>query len=124
MEMNEIYSELFWRLFDDLGLSLDPAGPDELYEVAAPFMAAGKRVLDVGCRDARHLIELVRRHNIIGIGVDPVAWHVERAQTASPFLRTQEQHQACLPPHGAPRTPNTALGSNTQESFPTRARPG
>lgn len=41
VEMNEIYSELFWRLFDDLGLSLDPAGPDELYEVAAPFMAAG-----------------------------------------------------------------------------------
>ena len=80
--MDQIYSEEFWRLFDDLDSSLNPAGPEQLYEVADPYMNAAHRILDIGCRDARHLIELVRRYDAIGIGLDPVAWHVERAQTA------------------------------------------
>jgi hypothetical protein len=35
-------------------------------------MIAGSRVLDIGCRDAHHLIELDRRYSVVGIGVDPV----------------------------------------------------
>lgn len=54
-----------------------------MYEIAAPFLTVGTKVLDIGCRDARHLIELARRHSIVGVGVDPVAWHVERAQAAT-----------------------------------------
>ncbi len=82
MDMDEIYSERFWKLFDDLDSSLDPAGPDQLYEIADRYLHAGHRILDVGCRDARHLIELVRRYDTTGIGLDPVPWHVERARTA------------------------------------------
>lgn len=80
--MTEIYSESFWHLFSELDLSLNPAGPDQLYEIAHPYLHAGQRILDVGCRDARHLIELSRRYGLTGVGVDPVPWHVQRAQAA------------------------------------------
>lgn len=56
-----------------------PAGPEQLYEIADQYLAAGQHILDVGCRDARHLIELVRRYGGSGIGLDPVPWHVQRA---------------------------------------------
>jgi len=82
VDMTEIYSESFWRLFEQLDTSLDPAGPEQLYEIADPYLGTGHRILDVGCRDARHLIELVRRYDANGVGVDPVPWHVERAQAA------------------------------------------
>ena len=82
MNMAEVYSMTFWNLFDDLDSSLDPAGPDQLYEIADAYLHSGQRLLDVGCRDARHLIDLVRRHDATGIGLDPVPWHVQRAQTA------------------------------------------
>ena len=79
--MDKIYSESFWNLFDDLDSSLNPPGPDQLYDIADPYLHAGQRLLDVGCRDARHLIELVRRYDATGIGLDPVPWHVQRALT-------------------------------------------
>lgn len=80
--MDEIYSEPFWTLFDELDVSLQPAGPDQLYEIADRYLDTGQRILDVGCRDARHLIELVRRYDATGIGVDPVPWHIQRAESA------------------------------------------
>lgn len=82
VDMTEIYSESFWRLFEQLDTSLDPAGPEQLYEISDPYLGAGHRILDVGCRDARHLIELVRRYDATGVGVDPVPWHAQRAQAA------------------------------------------
>ena len=82
VDMAEIYSKTFWNLCGDLDSSLDPAGPDQLYDIAAAYLHRGQRLLDVGCRDARHLIELVRRYDATGIGLDPVPWHVQRAQTA------------------------------------------
>lgn len=39
-------------------------------------------VLDVGCRDATHLIELVRATGAIGVGIDPVSRLVEQARKA------------------------------------------
>lgn len=41
MEMDQIYSEGSWRLFEELDVSLDPPGPDSLFEVAAPFLEPG-----------------------------------------------------------------------------------
>jgi len=82
VDMGEIYSKTFWSLFGDLDSSLDPAGPDQLYDIADAYLQRGQRLLDVGCRDARHLIELVRRYDATGIGLDPIPWHVQRAQTA------------------------------------------
>ena len=82
VDMTEIYSESFWRLFDELDSSLEPAGPEQLYKVADPYLGAGQHILDVGCRDARHLIELSRRYGSTGVGVDPVPWHAQRAKAA------------------------------------------
>ena len=82
VDMTEIYSESFWRLFDELDISLQPAGPEQLYEIADPYLGAGQRILDVGCRDARHLIDLSGHYGSTGVGVDPVPWHGERAQAA------------------------------------------
>ena len=82
VNMDEIYSNSFWKLFDELDVSLQPAGPDQLYEIADRYLDAGQRILDVGCRDANHLIELVRRYDANGIGIDPVPWHIQRAQSA------------------------------------------
>lgn len=82
VDMTEIYSESFWRLFGQLDISLQPAGPEQLYEIADPYLGAGQHILDIGCRDARHLIELSCRYGCTGVGVDPVPWHVQRAQTA------------------------------------------
>ncbi len=81
VEMSEIYSPTSWRLFDQLDVDLDPSGPEELFEVAARYVAGG-RVLDVGCRDARYLIRLAQQFGFSGVGVDPVPWHIDRARTA------------------------------------------
>lgn len=78
MDMESIYNETFWRLFSELDTSLEPSGPDALYEVAAPYLPADPRILDVGCRDASHLIRLLARGGS-GVGIDPVPWHVQRA---------------------------------------------
>jgi len=78
MEMSEIYSETFWRLFEALDVSLEPTGPDALHDIGDHYLSADDRVLDVGCRDASHLIRLVR-HAGSGVGIDPVPWHVQRA---------------------------------------------
>ena len=80
--MDQIYSEKFWRLFEDLDVSLDPPGPEQLYEIAHPYVGESQRILDVGCRDARHLIKLVNQSGASGVGLDPVQWHVDRARDA------------------------------------------
>ncbi|WP_176522763.1 class I SAM-dependent methyltransferase [Blastococcus aggregatus] len=68
-----------WRIYADLDVSMAPDGPDELFDVAASLIRPGDVVLDVGCRDASHLIGLCRRHDITAIGVDPVPVHIAKA---------------------------------------------
>src|SRR5437764_945547 len=76
------YSEETWRVYEFLDISLDPRGLDSLYEFAAPHLGNDSRILDAGCRNAKHLIELIRRYEGTGVGVDPVAIHVSRAHDA------------------------------------------
>jgi len=81
--MATIYGPTTWDVYSRLDESLDPRGPDMLYDLAAEHIADGDTILDAGCRDAAHLIELARRHpRITGIGVEPVALHVEQARAA------------------------------------------
>jgi len=81
--MTTIYGPTTWDVYERLDRSLDPRGPDMLYDLAASYISSRDVVLDAGCRDAAHLIELARRHpTIIGVGVEPVAIHVERAVAA------------------------------------------
>lgn len=50
--------------------------------LAVERLTGESRVLDVGCRDASHLIELVRATGARGGGLDPVPRLVERARAA------------------------------------------
>ncbi|MDQ6695979.1 MAG: class I SAM-dependent methyltransferase [Actinomycetota bacterium] len=80
--LSRVYGPTTWDVYDRLDGSLDPAGPDSLFDAAATHVIAGQVVLDAGCRDGAHLIELVRRLDVDGVGVEPVAVHVERAEAA------------------------------------------
>ncbi|HEY2776609.1 MAG TPA: class I SAM-dependent methyltransferase [Gaiellaceae bacterium] len=65
-----------------LSESLDPRSPDFLLDLAVPLLTASSRLLDIGCRDGRHLIPLVVRSGCTGVGIDPVDRNIERAQAA------------------------------------------
>jgi SAM-dependent methyltransferase len=65
-----------------LSESLGPRPPDFLLELAVPLLTPERRLLDVGCRDARHLIPLVARSGCTGVGIDPVDRNVDRARAA------------------------------------------
>ena len=80
--LNQVYGPTTWEVYRRLDVSLDPLGPDSLYDVAGQYLAPARVVLDAGCRDGMHLIELVRRFNVEGVGVEPVALQVERAKAA------------------------------------------
>src|SRR5436190_19205218 len=59
--------------------SLHPRGPDMLFDVAAELgIGPGSVVLDVGCRDGRHSVELVRRSGCRVIGVELVRANLDR----------------------------------------------
>ena len=67
-----------------LDLSLDPAGPEVLYEhVAEMALPAGAVAVDVGCGRGRHAIELSRRFGLQVTGVDPVPESVRTARQAA-----------------------------------------
>ncbi len=52
-----------------------------LYEaIGALGLSEGHYLLDVGCRDAAHTCELVRRYGCRAFGIDPVADNIRRAQ--------------------------------------------
>ena len=65
-----------------LGESLAPRSPDFLLDLAESLLTPHSKLLDVGCRDARHLIPLVQRSGCSGVGIDPVNWNLERARAA------------------------------------------
>ena len=80
--MSRAYSNETWDLYEELDRSLEPAGPNSLLDFAGEFLRPGATILDAGCRDASYLIRLVRAHGASGVGVDPVAVHVEMARAA------------------------------------------
>ena len=80
--LSRVYGPTAWDVYERLDVSLYPAGPDSLFDTAATYVAAGDVVLDAGCRDGAHLVELVRRFDVDGVGVEPVALHIERAREA------------------------------------------
>lgn len=67
----------------ELGESLDPRGTDWLFTAFAELgPRAGELVVDVGARDAKHTIRLVREHGLRATALDPVERHVEWASRA------------------------------------------
>jgi SAM-dependent methyltransferase len=71
------------ELQEALRRSLEPRGPQWLYDAfAALGPCAGDLVADLGARDAKHAIELVRRLGVRAVALDPVPLHCELARTA------------------------------------------
>lgn len=65
-----------------LGESYAPRSPDFLLDVAEALLTPHSNLLDVGCRDARHLIPLVQRSGCRGVGIDPVNRNLAQARAA------------------------------------------
>jgi SAM-dependent methyltransferase len=80
--MQLVYGGAGAELVDLLRESLAPRPPDFLLDLALPLLTPDSRLLDVGCRDARHLIPLVARSGCTGVGIDPVERNIERARAA------------------------------------------
>src|SRR4030088_3183134 len=80
--LSRVYSNETWSLYELLDHSLDPRGPDWLHTRAGENLTPGSVVLDAGCRDGAHLIRLVQAHDVVGVGIEPVAIQVERARAA------------------------------------------
>jgi SAM-dependent methyltransferase len=80
--MSRVYGPETWNVYDVLDRSLDPRGPEVLLALATEWLTPASVVLDVGCRAASHLIQLVRATGASGVGVDPLSRFVERAQEA------------------------------------------
>jgi ubiquinone/menaquinone biosynthesis C-methylase UbiE len=69
------------ELGDALNRSLEPRGLDFLFDAfAALGPQAGELVVDVGARDARHTIRLVRDHELRAVALDPMPFHCELAR--------------------------------------------
>jgi SAM-dependent methyltransferase len=93
VNLSRVYSNETWSVYDLLDRSLDPHGPDWLLDRAGQLLAPGSRLLDFGCRDAYHLIRLVQDNNVTGVGIEPVAIHVERARAAVAEARLERRIQ-------------------------------
>ena len=73
----------FWAEEDRNPEAPPPRGTEWLFDVFAELgPQPGQLVVDVGARDARHAIELVQKHGLRAIALDPVERHVELARGA------------------------------------------
>jgi SAM-dependent methyltransferase len=81
--VEKLYGEIWAEEGPALDESLNPRGTDWLFEAFAQLgPQPGQLVVDVGARDAKHAIRLVRDHGLRAIAVDPVAHHVDLARRA------------------------------------------
>jgi ubiquinone/menaquinone biosynthesis C-methylase UbiE len=77
----EVYAAAENDFQQAMDVSLHPRGPDLLYELIAELgLPAGAVVLDVGCGQGGHAIELARRYRLRARGIDPVPRQIEAAQ--------------------------------------------
>jgi SAM-dependent methyltransferase len=61
--------------------SLDPRGPELLYDLVAGFgLPSGSVALDVGCGEGKHSMRLAERFAFTVTGIDPVERHIALAR--------------------------------------------
>ncbi len=61
--------------------SLHPRGPEVLLDRFGDLgVRPGELVLDIGGRDARHAVDLVRRYDVRVLMIDPIPQHIARAR--------------------------------------------
>ncbi len=84
MRGHDAFGRIEERFNEALDESLDPAGPEVLYEyVAGMELPAGATAIDVGCGEGEHAIELSRRFGLQVTGIDPVLRCVEVARAGT-----------------------------------------
>ena len=67
--------EAFQAALDE---SLNPRGPELLYETVGRLgLPEGANVLDLGCGEGKHSVELAERFGFVVRGIDPVSRHIE-----------------------------------------------
>lgn len=84
----DVFYDDFPRIEEDFGAlldeSLDPRGPELLYDVVRGLGLARKAdVIDVGCGEGRHALRLASELGMTVTGVDPVAQHVRIAAASA-----------------------------------------
>ena len=101
-EFYDAYPRIEQKFQAQLESSPQPRGPDLLYDVVAALqLAPGATVVDVGCGEGDHSVELARRFGFTVHGVDPVDRHIELARSAvrqqSDDVRIGSSSTAALP---------------------------
>lgn len=85
MRAHDAFDRIEEQFGEALDESLDPAGPDVLYEyVAGMGLPAGATAVDVGCGEGEQATELSRRFGLQVTGIDPVARCVAVARGYAP----------------------------------------
>jgi SAM-dependent methyltransferase len=80
----EDYYDAFERIEDSfleaLDVSLEPRGPDHLYELVAGLsLPRGASLIDVGCGEGKHALVLAERFGFSVRGLDPIRRHIQMA---------------------------------------------
>jgi SAM-dependent methyltransferase len=99
----DVYSERQYSVYSRLAVSLEPRGPASLYAAAEGYLTEGSLFLDLGCRDASHLCRLLELAGCSGVGIDPLAEHVEQARKL--IAEKQLKARAAVVPGIAERLP-------------------
>jgi SAM-dependent methyltransferase len=82
-EFYDDYERIEAAFQDALDESLHPRGPDVLYDVVDKLgLPSGASVVDIGCGQGQHALELAQRFGFAVRGVDPVRRHIELANEA------------------------------------------
>jgi ubiquinone/menaquinone biosynthesis C-methylase UbiE len=77
------YDRIEEALNDAVSVSLEPRGPNFLYDVIDGFaLGADARAVDVGCGEGQQTIELARRFSLTVQGVDPLERRMSVARDA------------------------------------------
>jgi SAM-dependent methyltransferase len=79
----DIYPRIEDRFLAALDESLQPRGPEVLYDLVGGLgLGPGAQVVDVGCGEGRHSIALAGRFGFGVLGIDPTRRHVDLANEA------------------------------------------
>jgi SAM-dependent methyltransferase len=82
----DTYPRIEEQFLARLDESLDPRGPDYLFELVAGLgLPQGAKALDLGCGEGSATIELAQRFGFDVLGVDPVARNLEVAAASVPY---------------------------------------
>ena len=84
-EFYDAYPRIEAEFQATLDTSLNPRGPELLYDmVSALGLGTGSLVIDLGCGEGNHALQLTSRFGFAVHGIDPVQRHIELANKRLP----------------------------------------